>query len=155
MIRPEIEKTMLAAKLDPPKEIIDVLSIVKKGSSVLDLNGGVGLVAEYLSKKFDCDVTLTCADRLAFSYRRTIVPQSKVKNWNIESGQIKLDKPSFDYVVCRYTGDFSLAMKLAKVKVLLLLDKESIDKLVEQGVITSVVNIESDPTQDTKTSPST
>ena len=66
-----------------------------------------------------------------------------------------MDKPSFDYVVCRYTGDFSLAMKLAKVKVLLLLDKESIDKLVEQGVITSVVNIESNPAQDTKTSPST
>lgn len=120
-MRPEIEKTMLAAGLSPDDDTQKLLSVVT--GTVLCINGGVGLVAEYLNNK-GCSVTLTDANRLSFSYRRTLVPNSTVKHWNIESGDIKLNKPSFDYVVINSSGDFSLAEKLAKKAVVSLYDKK-------------------------------
>lgn len=139
-MRPEIEKTMLAAGVDPPDNLKTLLSSITPKSSVLDLNGGVGVVAEYLSKN-GCDVTLTDANRLSFSYRRALVPQSAVKFWNIESCNIKLNKPSYDYVICRSTGDYSLAFKLAKKAVVLTYEER----------VVNVVNNEPNVTQNTKT----
>lgn len=139
-MRPEIEKTMLAAGVDPPDNIKLLLSSVPSGSLVLDLNGGVGLIAEYLSKN-GCQVTLTDGNRLSFSYRKALVPNSNVKFWNIESVNIKLNKPSYDYVVCRSTGDYSLAFKLAKKAVILTYEER----------VVNVVNNESNAAQDTKT----
>jgi hypothetical protein len=139
-MRPEIEKTMLAAGMGPPDDVKKLLSSILPKSSVLDLNGGVGLIAEYLSKN-DCLVTLTDGNRLSLSYRKALVPNSTVKFWNIESQDIKLNKPSYDYVICRSTGDYSLAFKLAKKGVVLTYEER----------IVNVVDNESNTARDAKT----
>lgn len=109
--RPEIEKTKLAGNVPLDNDVVDILKTVS--GTVLDINGGVGRVSEYLSEK-GCDVTLLDPNRLSFSYRRGIVPKSKVKCWNIEADSIKLDKPCFDYVIIRGLGYYDLAKKIAK-----------------------------------------
>lgn len=136
-MRPEIEKTMLAAGLSPDEDIQKLLSVVT--GTVLCINGGVGLVAEYLNDK-GCNVTLTDANRLCFSYRRALVPNSTVRHWNIESENIKLNKPSFDYVVIKSSGDFSLAEKLAKKAVVSLYDKKVKNIAGDKDVVNSNTN---------------
>lgn len=135
-MRPEIEKTLLAAGVDPPEDIVKLLSSIEPTASVIDINGGVGLLAEHLSKR-GCDVTLTDGNRLSLSYRKAIVPESNVKFWSIESSNIKLNKPCYDYVICRSTGDYSLSFKLAKKAVV----------LTYEGKIINVVNTDANPTQ--------
>lgn len=119
--RPEIEKTKLAGNIPLDPDVIDILKTVS--GSVLDINGGVGRVSEYLSEK-GCDVTLLDPNRLSFSYRRGIVPKSKVKCWNIEADAIKLDKPVFDYVIIRGLGYHDLAKKIAKKGIVNLITVE-------------------------------
>lgn len=119
--RPEIEKTKLAGNVPLDADVIDILKTVS--GSVLDINGGVGRVSEYLSEK-GCDVTLLDPNRLSFSYRRGIVPKSKVKCWNIEADAIKLDKPVFDYVIIRGLGYYDLAKKIAKKGIINLVTVE-------------------------------
>lgn len=119
--RPEIEKTKLAGNVPLDNEIVEILKTVS--GTVLDINGGVGRVSEYLSEK-GCDVTLLDPNRLSFSYRRGIVPKSKVKCWNIEADSIKLDKPCFDYVIIRGLGYHDLAKKIAKKGIVNLITVE-------------------------------
>lgn len=119
--RPEIEKTKLAGSVPLDNDVIEILKTVS--GTVLDINGGVGRVSEYLSEK-GCDVTLLDPNRLSFSYRRGIVPKSKVKCWNIEADSIKLDKPCFDYVIIRGLGYHDLAQKIAKKGIVNLITVE-------------------------------
>lgn len=143
-MRPEIEKTMLAAGLPPDDDTQKLLSNVT--GTVLCINGGVGLVAEYLNDK-GCNVTLTDGNRLCFSYRRTLVPNSTVRHWNIESDNIKLNKPSFDYVVINSSGDFSLAERLAK-KAVISLYNQKITPVPEDK---NAVNINANNSENTAT----
>lgn len=121
--RPEIEKTKLAGNVPLEENIVKVLDNVVAGATVLDINGGVGRVSEYLSNK-GCVVTLVDPNRLSFSYRRGIVPKSTVKCWNIEASSIKLDKPVFDYVIVRGTEYYELAKTIAKKGVVDLITEE-------------------------------
>lgn len=145
-MRPEIEKTMLAAGLPPEESVQKILTNVT--GTVLCVNGGVGLVAEYLSNK-GCVVTLTDENRLCFSYRKTLVPNSTVKHWNIESGSIKLNKPSYDYVVIKSSGDYSLATRLAKKGIVSLYDQ----KITLVNEDKNVVNNNTDSPKDTEVKP--
>lgn len=115
-MRSEIEKELLhkgLSKDDPLKSIID--NIVGRGT-VLEINGGVGIVSEYMSSK-GFNVTLQDSNRLSFSYRKNVVPNSSVRQWSIDLTHIKLNGPSFDYVVCsKY--DVGFASKIAKVAVI-------------------------------------
>lgn len=119
--RPEIEKTKLAGNVPLDDDVVEILKTVS--GTVLDINGGVGRVSEYLSEK-GCEVTLLDPNRLSFSYRRGIVPKSKVKCWNIEADSIKLDKPCFDYVIIRGLGYYDLAKKIAKKGIINLITVE-------------------------------
>jgi len=79
--------------------------------------GGMGRVAEHLSES-GCDVTLLEPTRLCFSYRRNIVPNTKVKGWNIDPSTIKLNKKTYDYVIIRGSAHRDLAIRVAKVAII-------------------------------------
>lgn len=115
-MRSEIEKGLLTNGLsddDPLKLIIDN---IEGTGSVLEMNGGVGIIAEYMAQK-GFSVILQDSNRLSFSYRKNIVPNSTVKQWPIDLVHIKINSPTFDYVVAsKY--DQSLASKIAKIAVI-------------------------------------
>jgi ubiquinone/menaquinone biosynthesis C-methylase UbiE len=134
--RPEIEKTKLAGNVPLEDNIVNVLDNVVAGATVLDINGGVGRISEYLSNK-GCVVTLVDPNRLSFSYRRGIVPNSTVKCWNIEASSIKLDKPVFDYVVVRGTEYYELAKKIAKKGIVDLITEEFENVVLDSETPTS------------------
>lgn len=119
--RPEIEKTKLAGKVPLEKEYTDLLENVS--GTVFDVCGGIGRMAEYLSDK-GCTVTLLDPNRLNFSYRRNIVPNSKVLCWNKEPSDIKLNKPVFDYVIIRGSDNYDLAKRVAKKGIINLTTRE-------------------------------
>lgn len=141
-MRPEIEKTKLAAGVLPDESIKNLLDQIS--GSVIELNGCVGVYAEYLSSKGN-DVVLTDPNRLSNSYRRTIVPDSKVKFWNIEVEDIKLSKPTFDYVIIHDLVHYGIAKKLAKMGIVNLPNKniEFINNVINTSEIT-VQNTEVD-----------
>ena len=141
MSRPEIEKTKLAAGVQPTVAEQELLKDIT--GTVLYLNGGVGVLAEYLSKK-GCDVTLTDSDRLSFSYRRSILEDSKVKCWNTNSSDIKLSKPCFDYVLIRSMGDLGLAHILAKKGIINLLNMEIINVINTKPVSNKDTKVDGD-----------
>ena len=121
--RPEIEKTKLAGNVPLEDNVINILSNIEAGATVLDIHGGMGRVSEYLLGK-GCAVTLVEPNPLGFAYRRSIVPNSTVKCWNIEGSSIKLDKPTFDYVIVRGTEHYQLAKKIAKKGIVDLIAEE-------------------------------
>lgn len=121
--RIEIEKTKLAGGVPLEKEYLVLLDHINATETVLDLEGGVGLVSEHLAN-LSCKVTLQEVNRLAFSFRRNIVPNSKVTPWNIDASSIKLDKPSYDHVILRNAGNLGLAKKLAKKSIINLFSME-------------------------------
>lgn len=121
--RPEIEKTKLAGNVPLEDNVINILGNIESGATVLDIHGGMGRVSEYLLNK-GCVVTLVEPNPLGFAYRRSIVPNSTVKCWNIEGSSIKLDKPTFDYVVVRGTEHYELAKKIAKKGIVDLITEE-------------------------------
>jgi hypothetical protein len=121
--RPEIEKTKLAGNVPLEDNVINILGNITAGSTVLDIHGGMGRVSEYLLSK-ECVVTLVEPNPLGFAYRRSIVPNSTVRCWNIEGSSIKLDKPTFDYVIVRGTEHYQLAKKIAKKGIVDLITEE-------------------------------
>lgn len=125
-MRPEVERMMLAGRANQSDKMKDILDNVS--GTFIQLDGGVGVVAEYLSEKGN-DVTLQDSNRLSFSYRRAIVPQSKVRCWAIDLNSIKLDKPAFDYVIIRGTGLRDFAQKIAK-KGIIVLETETLENVV-------------------------
>jgi hypothetical protein len=132
--RPEIEKTKLAGKVPLDQDIQNILEGVS--GTVLDINGGVGRVSEYLSDR-GCNVTLVDPNRLSFSYRKGIVPNSKVKCWNIEADTIKLNKPIYDYVIIRGLGYYDLAKTIAKKGVVNLITMELENVMHNSETVTS------------------
>ncbi len=91
--------------------------------TVLDINGGVGLISEYLSNR-GCEVTLVAPERLAFSFRKRLVPNSKVRTMNIDGTEIKLNKPLYDFVIIRSLSHRELAMKICKKGIVNLITME-------------------------------
>ena len=67
----------------------------------------------------------------------------------IESGNIKLNKPSFDYVVIKSSGDYSLATKLAKKGIVSLYDF----KITLVNEDKNAVNTDSNGTKNTEVKP--
>lgn len=129
--RIEVEKTKLAGNVPLSDEFQALLEPVMN-STVLDVAGGIGRVSEYLSIRNKCDVTLLEANRLSFSYRRTIVPNTTVKAMNAEPSSIKLNKPAYDYVIIRGTEHYDLAKRVAKIGIVNLLTME-IENVVRSG----------------------
>lgn len=129
--RIEVEKTKLAGNVPLSDEFQALLEPVIN-STVLDVAGGIGRVSEYLSIRNKCDVTLLEGNRLAFSYRRAIVPNTTVKAMNAEPSSIKLNKPAYDYVIIRGTEHYDLAKRVAKVGIVNLLTME-IENVVHSG----------------------
>lgn len=124
-MRPEIEKTLLAAGVND----VELENILRDlDGTFLQIEGGVGVVAEYLSKRGK-KVVLQDSNRLSFSYRRSIVPSSTVQIWNVDITAIKLDKPVFDYVIIRGAGHRDLASKIAK-KGIINLEEKSLEHVV-------------------------
>lgn len=132
--RPEFEKTKLAGKVPLDQDVQDILSTVS--GTVLDIHGGVGRVSEYLSDR-GCEVTLVDPNRLSFSYRRGIVPNSRVKCWNIEADTIKLNRPIYDYVIIRGLGYYDLAKTIAKKGIINLITVELENVVHNSETVTS------------------
>jgi hypothetical protein len=117
-MRPEIEKAYLAQ--GPDQETIELLEGLS--GTFLELEGGVGIASEYLANKGN-KVTLQDSNRLSFSYRGGIVPNSAVTCWAIDITEVRLDKPAFDYVLIRNDGLRERALKIAKKAVINLAKK--------------------------------
>lgn len=122
-MRVELNKDLVGH--DPPADIVNLLKGLS--GSFLEIDGGVGVISEYLSKLGN-DVTLQDSNRLSFSYRRTRVPSSKVKSWPIDLSFIKLGKPAFDYVIFSNGAQREIALKMAKIGVVDVANKEVIRK---------------------------
>lgn len=122
-MRVELNKDLVGH--DPPLDVVNLISNLK--GSFLELDGGVGVVSEYLSKLGN-EVTLQDSNRLSFSYRKTRVPNSKVKCWPIDLSYIKLDKPVFDYVIFSNSNQRVLALSMSKIGVVDLASKEVVLK---------------------------
>lgn len=91
--------------------------------TVLDINGGVGLISEYLSNR-GCQVTLVDPERLSFSFRKRLVPDSKVRTMNVDGHDIKLNKPLYDFVIIRNLTHVELAKKICKKGIVNLITME-------------------------------
>ena len=121
--RPEIERTKLAGGVPLEPQYIELLKDVS--GTVLDICGGIGLVSEHLINNNVCVVTLLEPDPLAFSYRKLIVPLSKVIPWNIDPMYIKMETPLFDYTIIRGSEYYEFAKKITKVAIVNL---ETVEK---------------------------
>ena len=104
----------------PDQETIELLDGLS--GTFLELEGGVGIASEYLANKGN-RVTLQDSNRLSFSYRGGIVPNSTVTCWALDITEIGLDKPVFDYVLIRNDGLREKALKIAKKAVVNLARK--------------------------------
>ena len=122
-MRVELNKDLVGH--DPPLDVINLVSKLK--GSFLELDGGVGVVSEYLSKLGN-EVTLQDSNRLSFSYRKTRVPDSKVKCWPIDLSHVKLNKPVFDYVIFSNSNQRVLALSMSKIGAVDLTSKEVVLK---------------------------
>lgn len=120
----DIEKAKLAAGLPPEEELIQITSHVKSGDRVLDLRGGMGLLAEHLSAR-GAAVVLHEEERLVFSYRRNILTNgTSTTQWNVPIGSIIINKPVFEHVIIRTFDDMALAKKAASKSIINLYTME-------------------------------
>ena len=107
----------------PDQETIELLEGLS--GTFLELEGGVGIASEYLANKGN-RVTLQDSNRLSFSYRGGVVPNSTVTCWALDITDLKLDKAVFDYVLIRNDNLREMALKIAK-KALINLAKKTVE----------------------------
>ena len=82
-------------------------------SKVIEIMGGLGLVAEHLSVKGNT-VKLVDEDRLFFVYRRQMFPNSKVSEINNHPSVIQSQSQPYDYAIIYGNEFLPLAKNIAK-----------------------------------------
>lgn len=140
--KPELDIADARAKIANGENLltekqITFLASVEDGSTVLELNGGLGLVAEYLSAR--AKVRLCDDGRLYFTYRRQIFPESKVTEMNISPYMLSTNNKLTDYVVIHNLEFLEIAKKLAKKSVISMSDLS----IIKPEVKNETVNINS------------
>lgn len=120
-IRPELDNMTVKSKIENKEnllgeDIINLLSTIKN-STVLELDGGLGLISEHLSATNS--VRLCDDGRLYFAYRRQLFPKSKVIEMNVPPSSINDNYKIVDYVVIHNNDFLDKAKKLAKKAVIL------------------------------------
>ena len=105
------------------EEVLELLKDVND-STVLEVNGGIGEVSEYLSK--NNTVSLTEERRLCFVFLKNLFKDSTVVEMNINWR--KFDKNQYyDYVIIHEGNDLSDAKKLARVAVIDLFNMKVVE----------------------------
>mgnify|MGYP003419771184 FL=1 len=142
--KPELDVMGVKAKLSNGIPLLDdeqiaFLSMIEKGSSVLELNGGLGICAEHLSAT--CRTKLCEDGRLYFTYRRQIFPKSSVVEMNISPYALSTSIRISDYVIIHNPEFLEIARKLAKKFIFLTYEKAVIS--VQTKVENETININS------------
>lgn len=126
------EALVARVKVDGSDIVIDskVLDLISDivDSKVLEVNGGIGEISEYLSLKQN-RCFLTEERRLCFVYRRSLFKNSKVVEMNIDWKHI-IDKRYYDYVIIHDTKDLEKAKKLGTV----IINLETMERVVNEKI---------------------
>lgn len=121
--KPELDIMDVKAKLSNNIPLLTdaqltFLSVIPAGSSILELNGGLGIVSEHLS--VTCRTKLCEDGRLYFTYRRQVFPKSSVTEMNISPYALSTTIQISDYVIIHSPEFLDIASKLAKKFVILM-----------------------------------
>lgn len=140
MKRIEIQKDILRNKIKDEEPLVDertvsFLSDITDEDSVIEF-GGIGFVSEYLSKK-GITVALCEENSLCFSYRKNILPDSKVDYINVNPLKFKFTKPVFDYIIINDLSFMSVARKLAKKAIINMVTEEYVKVVRSTDVVST------------------
>ena len=116
---PEIGNMDLRSKIINGLDLVDeetikFLSSIPSGSKIIEIEGGMGEISEYLSELGN-NVRLVGEHRLFFVYRESVFSKSKVIPMNINPDSIKaVNKVYYDYAIVHSPEYLRLALSIAK-----------------------------------------
>ncbi len=142
--RPELDIMSVRSMINNGENLLSE-SVIKflefiENSTVLEIDGGLGLISEHLSAT---NRVRLCDDgRLYFVYRRQIFPKSSVIEMNISPTAISTKNPIVDYVVIHKPEFLDMAKKIAKKMVVLMYDMSVITSEVIENEKININNTE-------------